>query len=203
MNYKLKIFLLVLVLFVIVEILASLGYLVYLSVFPVKQMSPIVVPPNLVVPPPQTSASLISGFCKAEDVYTELSQAVKNQNKVCELNLIGKMSGIFDPRIFRMTNIKFLRLGTNNLKVLPAELFTLTSLVQLGLGQNGLSAIPADIAKLTNLKILNLTDNDLTTLPDEMSRLKALEQLWLGSNNFSEIERERVGKLLPHTQITY
>ncbi|GEM_PF-6182049 len=207
--HKLKIFLLGLGLLVIVEVLASIGYATYLSVFPAKQTNPIVVPSSLtnpgtstadfIVPPSQTGTT----NCKAEDVYTDLSEAVKNQNKVCGLNLVGKMPGTFDPRIFQMTQIKVLRLGTNNLKVLPAELFNLKNLVNLGLIQNGLTMIPADIAKLTNLKILNLADNNLTTLPDEVSQLTALEQLVLSGNNFSVIEKKGIQQLIPSVQIDF
>lgn len=234
-HSKLKIFLLVLVLFVIVEILAGIGYKVYLSVFPARPTNPIVVSlpvtnsetstNDLVTPPLQTNTPFISEYCKTEDIYTDLGEAIKNQNKVCGLNLIGKMPETFDPRIFRMTQIKVLRLGTNNLKVLPAELFTLASLVQLGLAGNGLTTIPADIAKLTNLKIINLSSNELVSLPVEIGNLteltdldlsnnkltalpqgivlKKLKNLYLTGNNFSDAEKEKIQQLAPLAKIDF
>ena len=62
---------------------------------------------------------------------------------------------------------------------LPAEVGRLSALRQLRLGGNQLTSLPAEIGQLTSLSYLNLSFNELTSLPAEIGQLTSLTGLGL------------------------
>jgi Leucine-rich repeat (LRR) protein len=69
-----------------------------------------------------------------------------------------------------------------NLKKLPDSIGKLTNLRHLSAGKNELTKLPDSIGKLTNLERLFLEGNKLTSLPSSMNKLDSLTMLSLGGN---------------------
>ncbi|SEL52431.1 Leucine Rich Repeat [Aquimarina amphilecti] len=100
--------------------------------------------------------------------------------------------------IFKMKKIRVLEIGGNRLGVIPKEIGEMTQLEFLGLKANGLTNLPESIGNLTNLKKLDLDFNPLITLPESIKNLTKLETLYFSHAKFSDVEIERIKKLLPH-----
>jgi leucine-rich repeat protein SHOC2 len=96
--------------------------------------------------------------------------------------------------IGQLTSLESLHLGYNQLTSVPAEVGQLTSLTVLYLNGNQLTSVPAEIWQLTSLKGLNLIGNQLTSLPAEVGQLTSLEQLGLGANKLTSLPAE-IGQL--------
>ena len=66
--------------------------------------------------------------------YTDLSQALKEQDKVQVLDLSDQGLTEIPVEIFQLTNLTVFGLGNNQIEVIPPEIFQLTNLTELGLG---------------------------------------------------------------------
>jgi Leucine-rich repeat (LRR) protein len=94
-----------------------------------------------------------------EPEYTDLTEALKNPEKVYKLNL-----------------------RKNKLKEIPPEVFTLTNLQELNISKNKLTKIPKDISKLTKLEVLDVSANEIDTLYPEIGLLINIKKLILNQN---------------------
>jgi len=94
-----------------------------------------------------------------------------------------------------------LDLSELNLKTLPPEVFKLTHLKELNIGLNQLESLPPEIGYLTQLESLNIEDNKIKTLPPEIGNLKGLEFLYLGGNQL-EILPIEIGNLTDLRQLS-
>ena len=91
-------------------------------------------------------------------------------------------------------NVTELRLGSNLLTNIPAEIGNLTHLTNLGFYDNNITTLPAEIGNLTNLTDFFSTGNNLLSIPPEIGNLTNLSYLYLDDNNFSSIPAE-IGNL--------
>jgi leucine-rich repeat protein SHOC2 len=96
--------------------------------------------------------------------------------------------------ICQLTSLRELHLGDNELTSLPAEIGLLASLTVLHLGDNELTSVPAEIGQLASLTVLDLSDNELTSVPAEIGRLTSLTELRLGGNKLTSVPPE-IGQL--------
>ena len=69
----------------------------------------------------------------------------------------------------------------------PAEIGRLSALRQLNLGLNQLTSVPAEIGQLAALEQLYLSENQFTSLPAEIGQLTSLEVLWLNFNKLTSV----------------
>jgi len=99
-----------------------------------------------------------------------------------DLDLGGNQLTSLPAEIGRLTSLEGLSLIGNRLTSVPAEIGQLTALEELGLSGNQLTSLPAEIGQLTSLKELNLIGNLLTSLPAEIGQLTSLKELYLGGN---------------------
>lgn len=76
---------------------------------------------------------------------------------------------------------------SHKLNVVPQAIRNLTQLRELKLDTNDLKVVPSDLACLFNLERLSLSNNNLKTLPEELSNLKSLKSLHLAKNAFETI----------------
>ena len=111
-----------------------------------------------------------------------------------ELNLGDNELTSLPAEIGRLTSLRDLFLIGNQLTSVPAEIGQLTSLTRLCLSHNQLTSLPAEIGQLTALTRLNLGDNQLTSLPAEIGQLTSLRDLYLGNNELSSLPAE-IGQL--------
>jgi leucine-rich repeat protein SHOC2 len=131
-----------------------------------------------------------------EDEHPEDWLGVTMENgRVVELYLEGfDLTGAVPAEIGRLSALRELNLGDNELTSLPAEIGRLTSLRDLFLIGNQLTSVPADIGQLTSLTRLWLSHNQLTSLPAEIGQLTALTRLNLGDNQLTSLPAE-IGQL--------
>jgi leucine-rich repeat protein SHOC2 len=108
-----------------------------------------------------------------EDEQPEDWEGVTMENgRVVQLELreFG-LTGAVPAEIGRLSALRKLFLGGNQLTSLPAEIGQLTSLRKLNLGSNRLMSVPAEIGQLISLEELHLGRNQLTSLPAEIGQL--------------------------------
>ena len=145
--------------------------------------------------------------------YTDLSQALKEQDKVqvldlnnqglteipveifqltslTELNLAYNQIKTIPPEVFQLTNLNVLRLAMNQIKEIPSELCQLTSLTQLVLEGNQIQVIPPELCQLTNLEFIHLESNLIRSLPTEIRNLINLTFLNLSQNKLRNLPTE-------------
>ena len=132
-----------------------------------------------------------------EDEHPEDWLGVTMENgRVVELYLEGfDLTGAVPAEIGRLSALRELNLGGNQLTSVPAEIGQLTSLTRLWLSHNQLTSLPAEIGQLTALTRLNLGDNQLTSLPAEIGQLAALEWLDLSEDQLTRVPAE-IGQLI-------
>ena len=131
-----------------------------------------------------------------EDEQPEDWEGVTIENgRVVELELeeFG-LTGAVPAEIGRLSALRQLSLGVNQLTSVPAEIGHITTLERLILSRNQLTSLPAEIWQLTSLVSLDLSDNQLTSLPAEIGQLTSMKGLWLCGNRFTTLPVE-VGRL--------
>src|SRR5690554_4390223 len=90
-------------------------------------------------------------FSQEVNVFQSLEEAMKNPEKVINLDL-----------------------SRERLKEFPMELLNFPNLENLDLSNNRISLIPAEIGDLKNLQVLDLSRNRFNILPPQIGKLKEL-----------------------------
>ena len=122
--------------------------------------------------------------------YTELSQALKEHDKVEFLDLEDQGLTEIPVEIFQLANLTVLDLGNNQISVIPPEIGQLTSLTTLGLGDNQIEVIPTELGQLTNLEILVLSSNYIKSIPGQIGTLANLTFLNLQNNKLTSLPNQ-------------
>ena len=98
------------------------------------------------------------------------------------------LSGTIPPGLGSLTNLRILRLSSNELTgSIPSELGNLSNLEWLSLWNNELTgAIPQELGNLSALTLLRLEWNELTgTIPAQLGNLTNLDSMSLGGNRLT------------------
>ena len=82
--------------------------------------------------------------------YTDLSEALKQRDKVQVLDLSNQGLHEILPEIILLTNLTELHLVSNQIEVIPAEIGQLTNLTRLSLTSNQIEVIPTEIGQLNS-----------------------------------------------------
>ena len=149
---------------------------------------------------------LVSGICAPAQlliksqldtcpVYSDMSTAISNPEKVYVLDLRGTNLTQLPNEIDKFSNLQRLILANNDIRELKSGLFKLKNLQELDLEENKLKTLPAEIGNLKNLRKLNLTRTKIPSLPDEFANLVNLEYLNLSWNDLSPDKIKPVYKL--------
>jgi len=125
--------------------------------------------------------------------YTELEDAIANQEIVSELVLQRAGLESLPAEVWEMTAINYLFLNGNKLSSLPAGIASLVKLERLFAANNELSYIAPEIGRLKALEELDLSYNQLSELPDEIGQLSGLRFLKLNNNNLTELPASIMG----------
>lgn len=141
------------------------------------------------------NAQLISAVqLEQELVYTSISQALKNPEKVYRLDLSKQKLQTVPKEVFSLYNLQELILAKNKLHEIPQEIGNLTNLQKLNVSKNQLAVLPSAIGLLTNLEELIANQNDIYKLPTEIGNLINLQFLDLWSNEI-DVLPEEISKL--------
>jgi Leucine-rich repeat (LRR) protein len=156
---------------------------------------------------------------KIKKEYTSLEEALKNPEKVYNLNLSNQNVTIPKDAWSKFVNLEVLSFKNDHLKEIPMEIGFLKNLKVLDLSGNDFTSLPKSFSELNhleelflndekylqfdknkktlnlpkNLRILHLEDDNLNYLPKEVYELKNLESLFLNHNNFIEVPKDLEG----------
>ena len=92
--------------------------------------------------------------------------------------------------IKNLTNLRILKMDTNELSELPTAITELVMLERLALSNNCLSRLPDGFENLINLQSLHLANNNFETFPLEICGLDQLVFLDMSANSLTEIPTE-------------
>ncbi len=176
----------------------------------------------------EVNAQFLDSAALAEEPeYTDLSDALKNPDKVYKLNLRRQKLKEIPKDVFKLKNLQELNVSKNKLKNLPKKLDTLknlevinasandidtiyaeigncTQLKKLILNQNIIAHLPSTIGKLTNLIFLDMWGNEIQEFPNEISKLQnTLKVVDLRVINIQDDKQEEIVKLLPYTKFFF
>ena len=99
-------------------------------------------------------------FCPEWYDYDDLEVALKEPEKVTNLDIAMQKLTVIDPRIGELTNLECLDLSFNRISTLPAEFEKLVNLRCLKLtGTRYMAKIPEVLTKLPKLEYLDLRDH--------------------------------------------
>ncbi len=159
------------------------------------------------------SQGMLSQIKTNQTEFSNLSDALKNPEKVRFLNLSNQTEVIPNSVWEQFINLEYLSLKNDHLVQIPTGITTLKKLKTLDLSGNDFQTLPAEfirlenleelylndekymnlpktievLSKLPNLKSLHLENDNLSTLPVEILEFKNLEFLYLNDNKFKEI----------------
>jgi Leucine-rich repeat (LRR) protein len=92
--------------------------------------------------------------------FISLSEAVKEAEVACELDLSNRSLSSLPKEVSKLTKLNTIDLQNNNFSTFPSELLNLNSIIRIDLSNNNLSSIPDDvIIKLPSLQTINLNGN--------------------------------------------
>jgi hypothetical protein len=141
--------------------------------------------------------------CREARFFADLSQAIKESESACGLDLEGNSLVRVPPHIYKLRNLKVLLLGSNNLAHVPSEIKTMKNLTDLTLDRNQLTDIPSWIGDLRSLQYLSVSFNRLTKVPPEIGKLSNLTILDLTGNPMTRDEVEKIRRSLPKTRVVF
>lgn len=164
---------------------------------------------------------------KKKPVYTNLSTAIKNPEKVYRLSLKKQKLRNIPESVFLLTNLQELNISRNKIKEIPKKIAQLKNLEKLDASSNKIDTVHAEIGELVNIKELNLSQNFISYLPSSIGNLNkmVLLDLWknyisvfppeisnlqktlkvvdLRVNIIKDDEQEEISNLLPETKIYF
>ncbi len=110
---------------------------------------------------------------------------------------VSSLSTTFDIRVYelppsigKLSELKFLSIGSFALQEIPKEIGNLKKLSNLHLTGNLIKELPKEIGELSSLLFLILTKNKLKTIPPEVGKLENLRFLYLDDNNLEVLPNE-------------
>mgnify|MGYP003602083385 FL=1 len=139
----------------------------------------------------------------AHQELKKIPKRLSKLNKIVSINLLGNKFERFPKVLTKLQTLDEISLSSNKLNYIDSEIGELKNLRILILNNNQLKELPNEIGKLESLMYLEIGNNQLTSLPEEISHLTNLQELHIERNNLSEIEKDRIKKLLPKCKIHF
>lgn len=102
-------------------------------------------------------------------VYKSLSEALKDPESVCTIDLSFQGISSLPEDITKLTSLSSLYLTGNKFTVFPMVVLKLKNLHRLDINANQITSIPKEITTLPSLEILTITGNNIKSLPPEIT----------------------------------
>jgi Leucine-rich repeat (LRR) protein len=138
-----------------------------------------------------------------QPLYTDLSAAMVNPERVYKLSLTGQKLKSFPLEVLMFPNLQVLNLSQNRIDSLPPEINVLQNLQDLNLMGNRLTRLPNEINDLQNLHSLYLSRNRLHKFPHTMRGMQKLRFLDVTYNDLLIFELDWVRSVLPNCIVKY
>lgn len=139
----------------------------------------------------------------ANQNLNKLPEKLNMLTNIVSINLLGNQFTEFPTILSKLKTLDEISLSSNKLSKIGSEIGDLKNLRILIINNNLLKSLPKEIGELTNLLYLELGNNKLTSLPEEIKYLTSLQELHIERNELSEIEKNRIKKLLPNCVIHF
>ena len=137
------------------------------------------------------SAQLLDSVALSKQIeYTDLTEALKNPEKVYKLNLRKKKLKEVPKEVFMFTNLQELNLSKNKLTEIPKEIIALSKLEKLDVSANDIDTLYSEIGQLINIKKLILNQNVISHLPSTIGNLTKMSFLDMWGNEIQEFPKE-------------
>lgn len=121
-------------------------------------------------------------FAQEDYLFTSMEEALSvPPEQVYRLDLSKAKFKEFPAKLFSFTNLKWLNLSRNKLKVLPND-FYFKNLEYLNLSKNEFVHFPEQICEIRSLKSLYLQKNNIASIPKCIGQLTKLERIDLWFN---------------------
>jgi Leucine-rich repeat (LRR) protein len=111
------------------------------------------------------------------------------------LNLEFNNIKVIPRTIGQLLNLKSLNLHHNEIQSIPHSEGDLLQLVSLIISDNLMSSLPNAVGALANLRHLHVSNNNLTRVPNSITEITGLTHLCLDNNNLTTLPRD-IGNLL-------
>lgn len=126
-----------------------------------------------------------------EKIYYSIEEAILEPLQVKKLRLISQRIYQLPAQIVQFSNLEELYLSDNFLVKLPDSFATkLPKLQVLDLSNNRFQIFPKTINQLENLELLNIANNQINLLSKDFVNLKKLQILDMQNNKFANIPTE-------------
>lgn len=139
----------------------------------------------------------------ASQGLNKLPNQLDRLKNIVSINLLGNNFTSFPTVLSRLTTLDEISLSSNQLTSVGKEIGRLKSLRILILNNNQLSELPKQIGELTDLLYLEIGNNKLKRLPEEIKYLTNLQELHIERNVLSDVEKQRIKRLLPNCVIHF
>jgi len=126
--------------------------------------------------------------CPPEQVYTDLQEAFKNPDNVCELDLSNQELEALPNEIYVFKELAILNASNNRLAELTPYIGYLTKMTTLDLSHNQLIDMPSQIGHLKEMRYLDLRDNQLPMFIIWAAYMNKLESLNLENNKIQVVD---------------
>ena len=145
----------------------------------------------ILLPCIKTQAQLLDSITLSrEPVYANITEALKNPDKVYKLDLHKKKLKEIPKEVFTFKNLQELNLSKNKINKIPKDIEFLTKLEVFDISSNNIDSVPAAIGKLINIKKLILNQNEIAKLPPEIGNLLKMTFLDMWGNEIQELPKE-------------
>lgn len=177
-----------------------------------------------------TQAVCAQTFTKYADTlklaeYTNLTEALKEPEKVQRLVLKNKRLNAIPPEVFQFINLveldlrgnritaipagiaqlkklRYLNLSRNNIDTIPAAVGNLQELMYVEFGQNQIRYISPNLKNAINLQYMSLWENELSSLP-ALNKLEKLKEVDMRSILLTQSQRDEIKEALPEKTVIH
>lgn len=122
--------------------------------------------------------------------FTSIAEAKANPDMVVKLVIHHQKFPTFPEEIRKFTNLQYLDLSKNHIKVVPEWIGELKSLQMLILSRNSIDTLPSGIGNLVHLKYFIMNRTTLASLPPEIGNLKELQYMDLWDDNLDDFPND-------------